>query len=337
VSPPRVDHLGLGGTIASVSVDGGPGVLPTLTAPQIAASVPGLTTVADVRSTQWVTGPSAALTIAEVVRLRDEIARRVADGARGVVISQGTDTIEETAYLLDLLWAGEAPVVLTGAMRPASAAGADGPANLLASVQVAIDETARGLGVLVVLNDEIHAARFVRKTHSTALDTFRSPAAGPLGRITEGRPSIVLRVVGRTYLQIAADTPTPPVALFHMALGDDGRLLAAAPDLGYAGAVIEGFGGGHVPPAALPALRALVAAMPVVLASRTGAGEVLRSTYLFAGGEVELLAAGLICAGALDGRKARLLLALALAAGLGPTAIRAAFEPDRASVDQSAR
>lgn len=325
MSRPRIDHLGLGGTIASVAVPDGAGVLPLLSASDIAASVPGLAEVADVRSSQFLAVSSAALTIADLVALRDEIASRVANGAAGVVISQGTDTLEETAYVLDLLWSGDAPVVVTGAMRPASAAGADGPANVLAAVQVAGSTPARGLGVLVVFTDEIHAARFVRKTHTTAVDTFRSPAAGPLGRVTEGRVSIATTPVGRVAVALSARVATPPVGLFHIALGDDGRLLAAAAGLGFVGAVVEGLGGGHVPAVVAPVIHQLLEVMPVVLASRTGAGEVLRETYRFAGGEIDLIGAGAIPAGSLDGRKARLLLTLCLAAGYDRAAIADAF------------
>jgi L-asparaginase len=312
---PRVDHLGLGGTIASMRVDGAPGAVPVLEAADISLTIPGIDEFADLRAEQFLRVSSSQLTIADLVSLRDEIAGRVADGARGVIITQGTDSIEETAYVLDLLWPGEAPIVVTGAMRHASLAGADGPANVLAAVQVAVAEAARGLGVLVVLNDQIHAARFVRKTHTSAPDTFRSPATGPLGWISEGRPYLAVRPVGRPHVGVAGGIATPPVALVHLGLGDDGRLLQALPGLGYAGAVVEAFGGGHVPPACVEVVRDLVTKMPVVLASRAGAGQVLRETYRFPGSELELLEMGLIRAGSLDARKARLLLTLGLAAG----------------------
>src|SRR6185437_9696095 len=149
------------------------------------------------------------------------------DGSAGIVITQGTDTIEETAFALDLLWAGHAPIVITGAMRNPSLPGADGPANLLAAVQVAASPTARGLGALVVFNDEIHAARFVSKTHTARLSAFRSRTVGPIGWLSEGRPVIAAAPLGRFHLNVPSDAVVPPVALIRLSLGDDGRILQA--------------------------------------------------------------------------------------------------------------
>lgn len=210
-------------------------------------------------------------------------------------------------------------------MRNASLPGADGPANLLGAVQVAASNAARGLGVVVVLNDEIHAARFVRKSHASSLSAFRSDPVGPLGWIVENRPFVAARPVGRFHISLPSDSKVPPVAMVKLALGEDGRLLSLLPQLGYAGAVVEGFGGGHVAAATVGFLRDLVARMPVVLASRTGAGEVLSNTYRFDGSEIELLEMGLVRAGALDGLKARILLSLSLAEGRSRDRIAEAF------------
>jgi hypothetical protein len=136
---------------------------------------------------------------------------------------------------------------------------ADGPANLLAAVQLASSPDACGLGILVVFNDEIHAARFVAKTHTSRLSAFRSPPLGPLGWLTEGRPVIAARPMERMHLHVTSDASVPPVALLRAALDDDGRLLAALPSLGFAGAVIEGFGGGHVTPPMVPLIARLAA------------------------------------------------------------------------------
>lgn len=326
---PRIDYLAAGGTIASVRGDDSLGASPTLTAADIAGSVAGISEVADLRSGQFLQQPSAAMTISDLLRLRDEMAARVAGGSRGLVISQGTDTIEETAFVLDLLWPHEAPVVVTGAMRNPSLPGADGPGNLLAAVQVAASPAARGAGVLVVLNDEIHAARFVHKAHTSSLAAFRSPLTGPVGWVSEGRPVLATRPAGRAHLDftpaLTAAGHIPPVALLRLGLGDDGRLLPALGHLGYRGAVIEAFGGGHVTPAMVPLVGRLAGQMPVVLASRAGAGEVLAHTYGFPGSEIELIDLGVIRAGALDGLKARLLLTLCLAAAISPHEITAAF------------
>ena len=217
------------------------------------------------------------------------------------------------------------PVVVTGAMRNPTLPGADGPANLLAAVVVAASPESAGLGCVVVMNDEIHAARFVRKTHSSSPSAFRSVATGPLGWIVEGRPRIAVRPVSLG-AALDATTPIPPVALVKIALGDDGRLLEQVVALGFAGLVVEGFGGGHVPSALAPILGRIATDIPVVLASRAGAGEVLRQTYSYAGSERDLLDRRLIPAGYLDGLKARVLLSLLLATGNDAAGARAAFD-----------
>ena len=132
-------------------------------------------------------------------------------------------------------------------MRNPTLPGADGPANLLASIQVAASEAARGLGAVVVLNDEIHAARFVRKTHTSNPATFRSDPVGPVGWISEDTVRVVLRPAGRRKITLSEDAQDRPVALHTVTLGDDGRLLPEIERHGYAGLVIEGLGGGHVP------------------------------------------------------------------------------------------
>lgn len=310
----RVDYFALGGTIASVRGEAD-GAVPTLTAQDIVDSVDGLDEVADVHAHQFLLTPSPEITIEDLLRLRTAIADSVAEGAVGVVVTQGTDSIEETAFVLDLLWSGDAPIVYTGAMRNPSLPGTDGPANLLSAVQIAASTAATGTGVTICLGDEIHAARFVHKSHTSSPSTFVSPGLGPIGWVSEGRPALPLRPATRHRVEVPETAVAPPVALIRLGLADDGRLLGTLIDLGYRGAVIEAFGGGHVPAAALPAIAELAAVMPVVLASRTGAGEVLSNTYRFPGSEIELLAMGLIRAGALPGLKARLLLMVCLAAG----------------------
>lgn len=322
---PRVDYLALGGTIASVPAEGQQGTAPMLSAVEIARSVAGIDEVAELRSEQFLQVASPSITFADLLRLRDEILKRVAAGAKGVVLTQGTDTVEETAFVLDLLWDGDAPIVVSGAMRGPSLPGSDGPANLLAAVRVAASDAARGIGVTVVFNDEIHAARFLRKSHTSSPSAFRSDPTGPIGWVIEGRIFVATNPIGRFHVPLASDVQVPPVALVGLGLGDDGRLLSSLSQLGYRGAVLEGFGGGHVSPATMGFLTDLVRQMPVVLASRTGTGEVLSETYRFHGSEIELLNMGLFRAGALNGIKARLLLSLCLAAGGSAAQIEEAF------------
>jgi L-asparaginase len=323
---PRVDLLAAGGTIATLDDGGAATGRPTLNAEALARSVPALGEVADLRTAQFMQRFSPSITFADLLGLRDEIGVRVEDGSAGIVITQGTDTIEETAFALDLLCPWRAPVVLTGAMRRPSAPGTDGPANLLAAVQVAASAVAGGLGVLVVFNDEIHAARFVSKTHTSKPSAFQSRIIGPIGWLSEGHPVIVSRPVGRFSLSVPSDARVPPVALIRAALDDDGRILRSLAAQGFRGAVIEGFGGGHVTPPMVTAIERLATEMPVVLASRTGSGELLRSTYRYRGSETELLEIGAIPAGILDGLKARILLSLCLAADPVGQSVATAFQ-----------
>jgi len=309
----RLLMLSLGGTITMVPSAGG-GIAPKLGAAELVASVPELASVARIESESAARLPSPSLTPAILVDVARRIEAAFANGVDAAVVIQGTDTIEESAFLLDVLVGGDRPVVMTGAMRGADAPGADGPANLLAAARLAASDTARGLGTLVVLNYDIHAARFVQKTHTTLPSAFASPLVGPIGAVAEGRPRIHARV-DRLPVLPAADGPPAPVALVTWAMGDDGRVLQALPGLGYRGAVIAGMGAGHVPAEAAEAVGALAARMPVVLASRSAAGPVFTGTYGYPGGEIDLIARGAIPAGMLGALKARLLLGLALRGG----------------------
>jgi L-asparaginase len=327
VSLPRLIMLSLGGTITMVPQAGG-GITPKLGAAELVASVPELATVAEIAAESPARLPSPSLTPDHLVAVARRIEDAFAAGADGSVVIQGTDTIEESAFLLDVLVASDKPVVITGAMRGADAPGADGPANLLAAARVAASPDARGLGTLAVLNYDIHAARFVQKSHTTLPSAFASPMAGPIGAVAEGRPMFFARLARMPCLGTAAGPP-PPVALIRWAMGDDGRLLGALPGLGYAGAVVEGMGAGHVPAAAAETVGALAARMPVVLASRSVAGPVFTKTYGYPGGEVDLIRRGAIPAGILSGLKARLLLGLALRDDGGRAVAEAAFAPYR--------
>jgi L-asparaginase len=271
-------------------------------------------------------GPSADLTFEVVLDVVAAAHAAVSAGASGVVVTQGTDTLEESAYLADLTWTENAPLVVTGAMRNPTLPGADGPANLVAALRVAAASSSRGRGALVVFADEIHAARLVRKSHSTSAATFISPDLGPLGHLVEGVP----RFLG----QVARPEPvagfsmetlaTTRIALYTTTLDDDGRLLERI-EASHLGLVVAGYGVGHVPGRLAPRLGDLARVMPVVLTSRTGAGPVLSATYGAAGSERDLCERGLINGGFLHPYKARVLLRLLIASGASREQIVEAF------------
>jgi len=321
---PRVAVFTLGGTIAMQGTSGR-GVAPALSASDLLAAVPGLDAAGVELSLRDVANkPGASLTFGDLFGLADAIGTALGDGCAGAVVTQGTDTIEETAYLLDLLVASDAPVVVTGAMRNPSLAGPDGPANILAAIRVAAAACARELGCVVVMNDQIHAARWVAKAHTASPAAFISPGFGPLGHIAEGEVHIPLRLRDRSPLFSQVPRGKVRVGLVTIALGDDNVLIDALADHAD-GLVVAAFGAGHVPAGTVTSLAALAARMPVVLAARTGAGPVHHHTYGFPGSETDLLARGLISAGYLAPLKARLLLHLLIATGADRTRIREAF------------
>lgn len=321
---PSVVVFGLGGTIAMThSADGG--VSPALSAPELLAAVPGLSDVeAGIRAVDFRQKPSASLSFADVFGLVAAINDALASGCTGVVVTQGTDTIEEVAYALDLLLSAQAPVVVTGAMRNPTMAGADGPANILAALRVAVSPQARGLGCLVAMNDQIHAARWVRKTHTGSTAAFASPGHGPLGEVVEGRVHIPVGIRERSPALHPDPAKTVRVGVATVVLGDDGshiEAIGAQAD----GLVVAAFGVGHVPAGMVPVLARLAERIPVVLASRIGNGPVHDSTYGFPGSERDLLARGLISAGYLDPFKARILLHFLVASGADLARIRDTF------------
>lgn len=298
--------LFLGGTISAGPVSGGSTT--RLHGDTLLAAVPDLAECGiglDVRDLRAI--PGGSLQFGDLLEVLDTARSSTADG---VVVVQGTDTLEETAYLVDLLWDDDRPIVFTGAMRGPTLAGPDGPANLLAAVQTASSDQWRGLGALLVLADEIHAARFVAKRHTTGPGAFVSPNAGPLGRMVEGKPVLLTSIRRHPALPMPSEL-VARVPLMVTTLGDDGALLRSVDDCD--GLVVAGFGAGHVPEAIVSRLAELAERMPMVLASRTGAGSVLSQTYWAPGSETDLLSRGLIPAGFLDPYKARLLLVVLLA------------------------
>jgi L-asparaginase len=322
---PRIAVFALGGTIASSAGPGGAAVI-GLSGVELLSTVPGVAAVADVEVATVAMVPSGDLQLRHLRELRDLVARAILTGADGVVITQGTDTLEETAYAFELLTSFDEPVVFTAAMRTSSAFGADGPANLMSAIRVAADQSARGSDVLVVLNDEIHDAVLVRKLHTSSPAAFASPIPGPVGYVIEGRVRVLRKPTGRITIDLPPDAEDARVALLTIGFDDDDALIGAVPGLGYHGLVLAAFGGGHVPSWTVPAIASVATRIPTVLASRTVGGELLRHSYAYAGSETDLLARGLISARGLAATKARVLLRLLLVAGVAPDQLGDCFE-----------
>ena len=320
----RVAVASLGGTITMTSSrPDGRDVAPSLDAADLMRLLPD-SAVVDVQTATLASVPGAWLTFDNVAETLDWARSAVSAGAAGAVVVQGTDTIEETAYLLDLYWERQEPLIVTGAMRSAQALGADGPANLAAAIAVAAAPSSRDRGVMVVLNDEIHAAARVRKTHSSAPNAFCSPAFGPAGYVVAGNVSYGGRSA-RTRPLLGSRPRSARVALVETVLGDRGELLEIVAGAGYDGVVAAGFGVGHVSDAFADVIER-IPQLPVVVASRTGAGPTHESTYGFAGSESDLISRGAIMAGWLDARKARILLCCLLGAGSSRAEIDAEFD-----------
>jgi L-asparaginase len=322
MAPAReVTVLAAGGTIAMAGDDG---AVPQLDAAALVAAVPALAGVPGLRARTLGSWPGVQVGAADALDIARAAAAEAAAG-RGVVVTHGTDTIEETAVLCDLVHGGEAPVVLTGAIRPASATGADGPANLLDAVRAAGDAATDGLGALIAFAGELHAAREVRKTDSVSPRAFSSPRTGPIGRVAE------------QHVEVWATPPRrPPLAVAHMdarvelvsaGLGSDGALVERALAAGADGLVAVLLGAGHAPPAFLDACAAAAEQVPVVACVRPASGRILRATYAFEGSERDVRAAGLILAPALSPAAARITLMACLGAGHSRVATAAAFAP----------
>lgn len=323
---PKVAILSLGGTIASAPVAGRREASPILSASDISASVPGLSDVAELEMTDLARLPSIDVTFDLARQVVAEARTAEGRGYAGVVVTQGTDTIEEMAFAVDLLYGGDMPIVFTGAMRHAALAGSDGPANLLDAVRTASCTHARGLGCLVVLNEEVHSARVVRKLHTSSPAAFASPGMGPLGWLVEGVPHLRDRPFARISVDVAAGSHVVRPPLVKIVFDDDGWWLPRIREMDAPGLVLEAMGGGHVPSWIAGDLAELAGGIPIVLTSRTGGGEVLQSTYGgFPGSETMLIEAGLIPAGSLDSLKARVALALLLHVRADRERIEAAF------------
>ncbi len=317
---PKITILTTGGTIAIQA--GAKDGMPALGVERLLESIPSLAGVADVTGGEVLAKPSASLTLDDLSRLVAAINKALAESG-GIVITHGTDTLEETAFALALLLETEKPVVLTGAMRRADLPGADGPANILAACKTAAAPAARGKGVLVVMNDEIHSALFVRKAHSFLPSAFAS--LGPLGWVAENRARLFLQPA-LTPPRLTLGKRRPVVPLIETGLNFEPGLIAAFARDDMDGIVLNSTGVGHISMAVLSQLEPLAARMPVLFSSRAGQGETFQASYTYPGSEPDLIERGLIPSGWLNARQARLALMLMLSNSMDKAGIIKWFE-----------
>jgi L-asparaginase len=308
-----------GGTISMQRDATAGGNVPKHGGEALVAFAPGLERVSPFRIENWAKVPAAHLGPDRLWAMRERV-RAIAESGEvsGIVVTHGTDIIEETAYLLDRTLDPSVPVAITGAMRTSSDGSWDGPRNLLDAAAVAASPASAGRGTQVVFNGQVFAGRTAAKTHATDLAAFSAPHFGPVGAVSEG--SVSYRSdswshPSRRPAPVAATDLARRVALIPVIVGDDGSMLDLARP-GHDGVVIEAFGSGNLPPGAVPAIRRwLDEGKPVVLASRCPWGEVTPA-YAFEGGGARLIAMGVLPAGPRTPSQARMELAIALSAGV---------------------
>jgi L-asparaginase len=325
-SKPRIVILATGGTIAGAGAGGYGYKAGSFKVEDLIKAVPDLDKLAVLSGEQVANIGSQDMNDAVWLKL----AQRVNDVLRspevdGVVITHGTDTMEETAYFLNLVVKSEKPVVLVGSMRPATAISADGPANLYNAVATAADRRAHGRGVLVVINDKIQSARNVTKTNTTNIDTFESPNRGAAGLVNAGKIAWFeqpdKRHTSGTEFSIAGRQSLPRVDIIYAHSNMSPDLIRAALKDGAKGIVVAGVGDGNMSKAALDVLaEAVKSGVVVVRSTRLGSGMVLRNS------EVDDDKLGFVASGELNPGKARVLLQLALTETKDPKAVQRAFD-----------
>lgn len=334
----RVAVVFTGGTI-SMRVDPlAGGAVPVLSGADILARTPGLDRIAEVVPIDRGLTPASHFTFESLLAMAGAIRQLVADPTiGGVVLVQGTDTIEETSLFLELVIDSPKPIVVTGAMRNAGAADADGPSNLQAAVRCAAARELGGAGVVVVLGGTIEPADDVTKTHSSALDAFRSLNLGRVG-VVEGERIIIERVRGPRRGPLAVARIAEPIPIVTATVAMDAAVLDAVARLRPAGIVVAATGAGNTSAELLQAgRRAMGSGIPLVLATRCSAGEAAPS-YAFPGGGATWVRAGAMLPGTLSPAKARIALSVALGAGLTSDALRAFIagpEPGIQAIEQA--
>lgn len=267
----------------------------------------------EVVSVDFLNLPSPHIQIDHMMMIYKKI-REEASQFDGFVITHGTDTLEETAYFLDTMSIPQKPIVMTGAMRSSNELGSDGIYNYRTALRVAADEKSADKGVLVVMNDEIHAAKYVTKTHTTNVSTFQTPTHGPLGLVTKREILFFKAADKRVRFDLQAINGVVPIIKSYADM--DTILLDALVEAPISGLVIEALGAGNLPPASISAIKKLInKQLPIVLVSRCFNG-IAEPVYAYDGGGIQLEELGVLFVKELNSQKARIKLLIAVNAGL---------------------
>lgn len=324
----KVAIIFTGGTISMRVDENTKAAIPALGGHEIIAFVNDIDNLADVIIDDYISIPSPYITPIMMLELSKHVMTYInRDDICGVVITHGTDTLEETAYFLDLKIKTPKPIILVGAMRSVSELGYDGPSNLVAAIRCAMAKEARNKGVMVVMNGDINASNEVMKTHTMALDTFKSLEFGPLGIVDDDKVFFY-----RNSTHISSHIPTefiePDVHLIKVVSGMDGELIEFLIARQVKGIVIEALGRGNVPPMMVPSItKAIDSGIIVVLVSRCPKGRVADS-YGYLGGSKKLRELGVIFGANISGQKARIKLMLALGYNNNYDYIKSLFEDE---------
>lgn len=322
---PRIAIIFTGGTIAMKLDEGFGGIVPSLSAKQILEAVPTAANLADIEVYEFGRYPGPHMTPELMLEL-SEVATKFAnrDDIDGIIVTHGTDTLEETAFFLDCTVKTDKPIVVVGAMRNSSEPDWDGPRNLRDAIMITTNPGFRGMGTLVCLSDVINAASEVSKTDTNELDTFASFDFGPIARITNQKITIYRSPLHREQFSLNALPSFVP--LLKCYAGMSGELVKVCIERGACGLVIEAFGVGNVPPPVYyELLEAIKQGIPVVLVSRCPVGRI-EHVYAYEGAGKGLYDAGVIFADYLNGQKARIKLMIEIGAGYSIEQIRQSFE-----------
>ena len=321
----RIAVIFTGGTISMKVDERLAAAIPALSSEEIMSMVTNIDRIADIEVITFGSYPGPHMTPEHIWELSTLVKTTISrDDIHGVVITHGTDSLEETAYFLDLNINCEKPIVFVAAMRNSSELGYDGPSNLSSAICTATAEDAKNKGVLIVLNNEVNSARETTKSHTLSLDTFKSLEFGPLGIVDNDEVIFYRNIIKHDHIE--TDTYEKKVSLIKACVGIDSDYMDYAITHGTKGFVIEAMGRGNVPPDLVTGIaNAIHKGIPVVIVSRCPMGRVL-DTYGYKGGGKDLRNLGAIFGGNLNGQKARIKLMLALGKTNSYAEIKQMFE-----------